>query len=62
MNIKPLTEKQLKFIEDNKDGMKQKDIAAALGVTPACVNKRIKHGFVKNIYFNEMDYAKMALI
>jgi len=39
---KPLTSTQLEFIFENKGKMKQKDIAAAIKVTPACVCKVLK--------------------
>lgn len=38
----PLTPTQLEFIFENKGKMKQKDIAAAIKVTPACVCKVLR--------------------
>ena len=35
-----LSEEKLNFIMENKDKMKQADIARALKITPACVNQR----------------------
>ena len=38
----PLTKEKEQFIFDNVGKMKQKHIAQALGITPACVNQKIK--------------------
>ena len=55
-----LTAAQIKFIDENKGHMKQKDIALAIGVTPACVNKRISRGVVVEGLFNVEEYAMQA--
>ena len=46
MALNNLTTEQINFIQDNKNKMKQKEIARLLGVSPACVNKRLKRGKV----------------
>lgn len=38
----PLTPTQLEFIFENKDKMKQVDIANALNISPASVNHKVK--------------------
>ena len=57
-----LSEEKLNFIMENKDKMKQADIARALKITPACVNQRLKNGryglIVKEGIFNLNEFAK----
>ena len=57
-----LSEYQLNFIRDNRDRMRQVDIARALKITPACVNQRLKNGkyglIVKEGIFNLNEFAK----
>jgi len=57
-----LSEYQLKFIRDNRDRMRQVDIARALKITPACVNQRLRNGrngvLEKEGIFNISEFAK----
>jgi predicted transcriptional regulator len=58
MAVKNLTQQQIDFIHQQKGKMKQKVIASLIGVTPACVNKRIKSGKVVDGFFDTEDFKK----
>ncbi len=61
MAVINLTKQQIDFIQDNKGKMKQKEIARILGVTPACINKRIRQSKVVEGYFNLEDFKKQYI-
>lgn len=58
-----MTQLQIQFIIDNKDTMKQKEIANSLHVTPACICKIVRKYKQGNLvkmegYFDMEDFAK----
>jgi predicted transcriptional regulator len=61
MAVNNLTKQQIDFIQDNKGKMKQKEIAACLGVTPACICKRLKESKLVDGYFNLEDFKKQYI-
>ncbi len=61
MAVINLTPEQINFIQDNKGKMKQKEIAAILGITPAAVCKRLKESKLVDGYFNLEDFKKQYI-
>ena len=54
----PLHKWQIDFILQNEGKMKQKEIAAQLNVTPACVCKVIKRSNSTDEYFDMDKFSK----
>lgn len=61
MAVKNLTQEQINFIQDNKNKMKQKEIARLLGITPAAVCLRIKRPKVVTGFFDVDSFSKQYI-